>query len=41
MIDAAPVVDAFTGGVVTALSAAFVAMVLLGGIALIRRILGA
>lgn len=35
-----PDVDAFTGGVVTALSAGFIILALLGGLAIVRRILG-
>jgi hypothetical protein len=35
-----PDVDAFTGGVVTALSAGFIVLVALGGLAIVRRILG-
>ncbi|HWM64796.1 MAG TPA: hypothetical protein VNP96_12510 [Solirubrobacterales bacterium] len=35
-----PDVDAFTGGVVLAISAGFIILVALGGLAIVRRILG-
>ena len=35
-----PDVDAFTGGVVLGISAAFVVLALLGGLSIVRRILG-
>jgi hypothetical protein len=35
-----PDVDAFTGGVVLALSVGFIVLVALGGLAIVRRILG-
>lgn len=35
-----PDVDAFTGGVVLAISAGFIVLVALGGLAIVRRILG-
>lgn len=40
-VNTAPDVDAFTGGVVVALSAAFIILTALGGLAIVRRILGA
>lgn len=40
LVTVGPDVDAFTGGVVTGLSAAFVVLTLLGGLAIVRRILG-
>jgi hypothetical protein len=35
-----PNVDAFTGGIVLGISAAFVVLAALGGLAIVRRILG-
>lgn len=40
LVSVGPDVDAFTGGVVTGLSAAFVVLALLGGLSIVRRILG-
>ena len=40
LVSSGPDVDAFTGGVVLAISAGFIVLVALGGLSIVRRILG-